>query len=488
MVKVNRINISQVEGGYSDDSDKRPNGEMALYNDDNGGFDLVIHDGVNSTNLNKVLGKGKLYGHGADSADGNGYDTIKLIPDIPAYNGGSDQYIIIDPTGPNHIHIRAGGTIDNSNSELILGGENSNVKIGAGSNPQITVESNSNSWIFGTDGTLTFPDNSTQNTAALPLNHNNYVICKNGDSLAAKYAAATLLTPGGNPLSATNRATLVIMPGNYSLSEELVIDTDYVDILGLGSIKLERGCVTAVTLSINTINITANDTRVKGISVEGQNFKIGNNLPNQIIEDCIGTGYGSFGDFGSTSSGTFINCVGGNASFNHFGTSSGLFINCSCGWASFGASGYASGSFINCTGGYNSFGGYGIANGSFKNCICTSSYGFGGYGTANGYFVGCSSGPYGFGGIGSASGSFIDCVGGQASFGGAFAPSGNEATGFFKNCSASASSYGTNGVTSGVFLGCSISGTTVTFPTLSGSGKYRLCIDGYYDVINANGT
>jgi len=157
MVKVNRINISQIEGGYSDDSDKRPNGEMALYNDDNGGFDLVIHDGVNSTNLNKVLGKGKLYGHGADSADGNGYDTIKLIPDIPAYNGGSDQYIIIDPTGPNHIHIRAGGTIDNSNSELILGGENSNVKIGAGSNPQITVESNSNSWIFGTDGALTVP-------------------------------------------------------------------------------------------------------------------------------------------------------------------------------------------------------------------------------------------------------------------------------------------------------------------------------------------
>lgn len=157
MVKVNRINISQIEGGYSDDSDKRPNGEMALYNDDNGGFDLVIHDGVNSTNLNKVLGKGKLYGHGADSADGNGYDTIKLIPDIPAYNGGSNQYIIIDPTGPNHVHIRAGGTIDNSNSELIVGGENSNVKIGAGTNPEITIESNNNTWAFGTDGALTVP-------------------------------------------------------------------------------------------------------------------------------------------------------------------------------------------------------------------------------------------------------------------------------------------------------------------------------------------
>lgn len=157
MVKVNRINTSQIEGGYSNDSDKRPNGEMALYNDDNGGFDLVVHDGVNSTDLNKVLGKGKLYGHGADSADGNGYDTIKLIPDIPAYNNGSDQYLIIDPTAPTHIHIRAGGIIDNSNAELIIGGENSYVKIGSGANPSITISANNNIWIFHNDGNLSVP-------------------------------------------------------------------------------------------------------------------------------------------------------------------------------------------------------------------------------------------------------------------------------------------------------------------------------------------
>lgn len=165
MVKVNRINISQVEGGYSYDEDKRPNGEIALYNDDNGGFDLVIHDGVNSTNLNKVLGKGKFYGHNADSGDNNGYDTIKLIPDIPAYNNGSDQYLIVDPTGPNHIHIRAGGAQDNSNSELILGGENSHVSIGVGQNPAVYIKSNSSGWIFDVDGGLVFPDGSKQMVA-----------------------------------------------------------------------------------------------------------------------------------------------------------------------------------------------------------------------------------------------------------------------------------------------------------------------------------
>lgn len=177
MVKVNRINISQVEGGYSDDSDKRPNGEMALYDDNNGGFDLVIHDGVNSTNLNKVLGKGKFYGHNADSGDGNGYDTIKLIPDIEAYNNGSHQYLIVDPTGPNHIHIRAGGTQDNSNSQLFLGGENSFISVNAGENPPIYVRANNYNWVFGTDGSfnlpvsgnITFGDETVQDTAASGL-------------------------------------------------------------------------------------------------------------------------------------------------------------------------------------------------------------------------------------------------------------------------------------------------------------------------------
>jgi hypothetical protein len=167
MTKVYRLNVSQIEGEYSNsnDTDKRPNAEMALYNDNNGGFDFVIHDGVNNINLNKVFGKGKFYGHNADSGDGNGYDTIKLIPDIPSYNNGSHQYLIVDPTGPNHIHLRAGGTQDNSNSQLILGGENSYVSVGAGPNPAVYIQSNSSGWIFDVDGGLEFPDGSKQITA-----------------------------------------------------------------------------------------------------------------------------------------------------------------------------------------------------------------------------------------------------------------------------------------------------------------------------------
>jgi len=107
---------------------------------------------------------------GNSSGDGSGYNTMKLVPDLQDLED-ADQYIIIDPTGgvPGHIHIRAGGTQDNSDADLFLGGEHSHVKISAGANPPVTVMANDNSWIFGTDGDLTIPGDikSTANTSII---------------------------------------------------------------------------------------------------------------------------------------------------------------------------------------------------------------------------------------------------------------------------------------------------------------------------------
>jgi hypothetical protein len=69
----------------------------------------------------------KIIGAGDASGDGNGYGTIELVPDASRYE--YDQYLIIDPTEPNHIHIRAGGTQDDSNAELILGGEKTHLRL-----------------------------------------------------------------------------------------------------------------------------------------------------------------------------------------------------------------------------------------------------------------------------------------------------------------------------------------------------------------------
>ena len=75
-------------------------------------------------------------------------DTIHLVPDSSI---GSDQYIILDPTAPNHIHIRAGGNIDQSGADLILGGEKNNVVVSdsardvfINTRPEISINSYTN--------------------------------------------------------------------------------------------------------------------------------------------------------------------------------------------------------------------------------------------------------------------------------------------------------------------------------------------------------
>lgn len=60
------------------------------------------------------------------SGDGSGFSTMSINPDTTT---NDNRYIILDPTEPNHIHIRAGGDIDQSSADLILGGEKNKVHI-----------------------------------------------------------------------------------------------------------------------------------------------------------------------------------------------------------------------------------------------------------------------------------------------------------------------------------------------------------------------
>jgi hypothetical protein len=101
---------------------------------------------------------------GNTSGDGLGFNTMRLVPDQQGLEE-ADQYIILDPTSPGHIHIRAGGTQNNSQAILYFGGENSYVKIDSGPNPPVSIAANNNVWTFGTNGNLTFPDATVQSTA-----------------------------------------------------------------------------------------------------------------------------------------------------------------------------------------------------------------------------------------------------------------------------------------------------------------------------------
>jgi hypothetical protein len=60
------------------------------------------------------------------SSDGGLLSTLLLVPDG---TNETNQFVVLDPTGPNHIHLRAGGPIDESTAELILGGERNKVAV-----------------------------------------------------------------------------------------------------------------------------------------------------------------------------------------------------------------------------------------------------------------------------------------------------------------------------------------------------------------------
>ena len=93
--------------------------------------------GSGSANTGDITFEGvQIIGAGTASGDGYGLGTIELVPDGDIT---SDQYLIIDPTAPNHIHIRAGGAQDNSSAHLYLGAERNNIEV---SDPYRTVKIN----------------------------------------------------------------------------------------------------------------------------------------------------------------------------------------------------------------------------------------------------------------------------------------------------------------------------------------------------------
>jgi hypothetical protein len=114
----------------------------------------------------------KIKGAGTASGDGLGYATMELVPDNNLYSSG--QYLIIDPTGPNHIHIRAGGLIDQSQSELILGGEKLRVRVyesdgnaGVFNTHQVNLRNNTYNAGTADFGTATYTDDGTTKTITL---------------------------------------------------------------------------------------------------------------------------------------------------------------------------------------------------------------------------------------------------------------------------------------------------------------------------------
>jgi|GEM_PF-3867570 len=87
------------------------------------------------------------------------------------------------------------------------------------------------------------------------------------------YAAAKLLTPGGAPLSTTNRAVVLVPPGQYLWTTPFVLDAEFVDVIAMHPVDW-RWTETVPTVLFHDSGLVASllrqeaqDVRLKGIFV-----------------------------------------------------------------------------------------------------------------------------------------------------------------------------------------------------------------------------
>ncbi len=272
----------------------------------------------------------------------------------------------------------------------------------------------------------------------------------NASNLLAAYAAAKIRTPHGQPLSASNRITVIVPPGQYDLGTgALRLDTEFVDLEGLlkdrekqhlygTSNGLNTGVLTQTVNNVRIENLFVECTRATGALIQDSTDPAAY-FPNTALTDTVVRNCRFESDntnawsmrIGIEYKGAYEESAGGNCAFGgNYGTASGTFTNCTGGNYAFGGYyGLANGRFSRCTGLYGAFGGVGTASGVFTDCIATVAS-FGCWNKASGTFTNCTGAQYAFGCWGAASGTFTNCTGGQYAFGGL----GGAASGIFNNC------------------------------------------------------
>jgi len=288
MTTIRKIVTSQVNGNSANANDTneiRPFGEAGFYIDTNGPDDklvLSMFEGQRTHLRSKVLSPGVFYGSNADSGDGAGLDTIKLIPDAQQHfnnsSYGNDQYLIVESTAgePGHVHIRAGGTIDNSTADLFLGGELNNVRVSDTYNSvkistDTGVEGITNDWTFDTTGILTFPNSALVDVADSNIEFrqmNNFNVEAGGVfNIVTNSSNEAYNWQFGDDGNLTLPGGMKINSGDYGGGDRLVIDASTG---GDGYLQLDASA--AVLVGSNSVcnvvigNISAPNTMTELLS------------------------------------------------------------------------------------------------------------------------------------------------------------------------------------------------------------------------------
>jgi hypothetical protein len=242
-------------------------------------------------------------------------------------------------------------------------------------------------------------------TGTLLLNKANaYLIAEvgpdalaNGTNLVRAYARAKAVTPHGQSLSSTNRATVFLFPATYLLADSaLALDTPYVDLIGVGNAQATR-----LESDGNALVQLADDVTIEHLVLHCSSrlaptlspqdkaaYAPADNLAKTGIRHCrFEASHGGWGmRLRITYAGLYVGCTAGPRGWGGPGNFNGRATDCGAGDYSFGAGGLCSGFATNCTAGLGSFGGSaaGGFHGVAKNCQAGHDS-FGGSGT----MIGC---------------------------------------------------------------------------------------------------
>jgi hypothetical protein len=326
----------------------------------------------------------------------------------------------------------------------------------------------------------------------------------NGQILAVKLGVAKNASPNGQAKSATNRMTIIVAPGTYTLPSfynYLKMDTPFVDLVSLTG----KADVFLTTQNGNTaILVDSSDISIKGFNLGTQNIKISNAYFDNYFENIIGGDYNfSNGTFGGEVAGNFKNCVGGNQCFadinNEEILTNSTLENCTASDSSFGFQ-IEESTLINCLGTSINFGyksiissyltdctargeSFGCATGIFGSTLtnCTADdFSFGrtdllGQPTIieKSQLNNCKAGNNSFAVYNVDDSSFINCVGGHESFG------ANVANATYKNCEGNRYSFGAGRqgwpdlIAGGNFYNCEAG--IESFGTNESTGNFYYC-------------
>jgi hypothetical protein len=323
------------------------------------------------------------------------------------------------------------------------------------------------------------------NNEAVNLATGAYIIVRpsasattNGTELRNAYAAAKAFTPNTSALSATNRATVILLPGRYDLgTTRLNLDTDFVDIIGLTDTPEQVVITSQVILSDSgTVYQTANDVKIKGVTIDRTDSPAGSGAGRTAAYFPFpkATAITSWSGDGTTmtiaanghglQTGDSVRISGsGNSSVDGVFTVTRIDDNS----FSYPSTVNAAGSIGTATERFNLT--------YIENCVFsgTSNSGMRQTTEYSGTYRRCTGGSFSFGAQSFASGTFEDCIGGSNSFGGG-ASIDSIASGTFKRCSSGSNSFGYQ-IASGVFEDCSANTGLNSFGSTTSSGTFTRC-------------